>query len=62
MEDFDYVNEEFFNMWKERTGKSKKKDSGSSKGEENEENDMNFNGKDIELTLNLKIENTLFTQ
>jgi len=31
MEDFDFVNEEFFNMWKDRTGRSKKKDNTSEK-------------------------------
>ena len=58
MEDFDFANEEFFNMWKERAGGQ----AGNVNGEgENTEN-LNFNGKDISLKIKVKLEEVLFTE
>ena len=63
-EDYDFANEEFYNMFKERTkGKGQGAKSGeNSKETEEDVNDMNFNGKDINMTLDVNIEDSLFNQ
>ena len=59
-EDYDFANEEFYNMFKERT--QGRKGASGSKEKDTEVNDMNFNGKDISITVDVNIEDSLFNR
>ena len=58
MEDFEFVNQDFFNMWKERTNKQKS----STKSEESgtPEDKMNFNGSSINITAKIDLEKIVY--
>lgn len=59
MEDFEFVNEDFFNQWKERTGASGGPND-YSQTDESAENNMGLNGNDITITVKMDLENVLF--
>ena len=53
MEDFDFVNDEFFDMWKQRTGSTQSE-------EDTRKEELNFNGANILLTVPIQIQKILF--
>ena len=68
MQDYDFVNEDFFNMWKQRTKKGQEDAAGSGRSGREEEDDfgedeedaLGFNGKHVKLSVSLQLRDVLF--
>lgn len=61
MDDYDFVNEDFFNQWKERTNQRKTGSSGKEgDGHQGKQDDLNFDGRTTHASIEVMLQSTLF--
>jgi DnaJ-class molecular chaperone len=60
MDDYDFVNQDFFNMWKQRT--QPKGEAGAEEDQTSESDPMGWNGKKIEVAISINLEDVIYAE